>query len=370
MLHVTSWYPHPGNPLEAIWIKRLVDSMDQESRVYHIAVVPGRAHIQCNKIDNVTHRIWTLPTKRWWVIEIVNFLMLFYFLAICRIQKNFDVINFHIAYPQLVYWNILKLFVGKPVVISEHWSAYHFNFGVSKVLPRIQRIFRFGLPVITVSQSLATDLRNFSGIQGIETHCIPNVVDMSVYKATNESALNGVSFFMVSQWKWPKQPQVVISAFEKFVRRPGREHYKLRIGGYGPQLSEMKSLVNSIALADSVVFLGALDAPAIAREMNSSVAFLHCSEYETFSVVCAEALSCGTPVVASKVGGIPEYLNESNGVLVEQDDLNDWVEAMENVLVAEFDRVRIEREAHAKFSPEVIRPLYLKALKTVCDNTR
>ena len=51
--------------------------------------------------------------------------------------------------------------------------------------------------------------------------------------------------------------------------------------------------------------------------MQQSSALLMFSRYENQPCVILEALCCGLPVIATKVGGIPEIINESNGILVE-----------------------------------------------------
>ena len=120
---------------------------------------------------------------------------------------------------------------------------------------------------------------------------------------------------MVSLWKLPKQPMMIIKAFKKFV--DSHPNAKLIIGGYGPLWQEMIDTVHSYNLDHYVDFIGKLDSDQIASEMNKASAFIHISDYETFSVVCAEALCCGTPVIASAVGGIPEFIEDGkNGILI------------------------------------------------------
>lgn len=370
VLHITTWYPHAEKPLEAIWIKRIVNASGVAGQVYHIAVNPGaEPGFVRRKSKNVTHRIINFPIKSWWLAEVVNFFALAYYLWIKRIHRGHDAINFHIAYPQLVYWHILRIFVSKPVVVSEHWSAYHFNFGVAKPLPRIKRIFRNRLPVITVSRSLANDIQAFSGVEDLNTFVVPNLVDTTIFSKSREVSPDTSRYFMVSQWKWPKQPLIILKAFSSFVSRQ-QGSCQLRIAGYGPQLDEMRAFVESAGLKQYVVFLPTLSEKEVAMEMNACTAFLHCSDYETFSVVCAEALCCGTPVVASKVGGIPEFLGPESGILVDRNTEEEWLAALRQIEKLHFDRDEISRRAGDRFSVEKVRVEYIDVLNTVHGTQR
>lgn len=128
---------------------------------------------------------------------------------------------------------------------------------------------------------------------------------------------------------------------------------------------EINALVENHGLQESVRLLGQLDAADLAREMQTSVAFLHCSAYETFSVVCAEALSCGTPVIASAVGGLLEMIDADNGILVPWNTVEAWCRAFDQYVAGQFDRQAIAKRACEKFSGEVVGSQYLNILQRV-----
>lgn len=343
----------------------------QSHKVYHITVSPGKQFAFQQWDDKgVHHCVWHVPTKRWLIIEALNFLLLFYYLCFKRIHAGFDVVNFHIAYPQLVFWGFLKYSLKKPVIISEHWSAYHYNFGVEKKLARVQNIFKHDLPLITVSRSLLKDIEDFSECKFSLSFVIPNVIDTNIFKYHERTASDAVTFLMISQWKLPKRPDIVIRAFAKLKEQEEGQTFKLRIGGYGLQLDEMKSLTDLLGLSDSVSFLGVLDPANIAVEMNRCNAFLHCSDYETFSVVCAESISCGTPVVASDVGGIREFINNTNGKLVKVNTVPEWLFALRQFADGQFDRNRISMDAGAMFSSAAVGVRYFETLKRISGAKR
>lgn len=285
-----------------------------------------------------------------------------------KARRKFDIFDFHIAYPLLIHWHLLKRFFKVPILINEHWSAYHFNFHVplQNKLYRIKKIFNQNIPVIGVSKSLIDDIKKFAANENFPTYVLPNIVDKN-FLHNQETASHARIFLMVSQWKWPKNPFTVIKAFSAFVN-DGNPDFKLRIAGYGELWAEMKELVSSLKLDEKVFFVGKLSSDQIAHEMSNSMAFLHCSEYETFSVVCAESLCCGTPVIASAVGGIKEFINDTNGVLIPDNSVDSWYRALKKFAEAPvIDRTSVSTLAKKQFGSESVGKLYYDIVQKVYE---
>lgn len=363
ILHITNWYPNLDNPREAVWIKNIINALpaDVQNDIVHFEIkigTPFRRHRV--KHENLNQVILYTPFKVWFVIELIYFFWLYYQFKIRRIQKRYDLINFHIAYPMLTYWHRIKKSVDKPVVISEHWSAYHFNFGVKKKLPRIQGIFLQNIPVIAVSHALARDIVSFANA-AFPVFVVPNVVDRKVFYP-DQNITKENFFFMISQWKAPKNPFVAMEAFAEFNVE---KRYVLKIAGYGPMWEDMQRWVNENHASEWVHLVGGLESYQVADYMRRCRAFLHPSEYETFSVVCAEALACGTWVIAPRVGGIPEVVN-GFGMLLETGTKVEWTKALQTC-----DRSSdFKREPPVSYSQERVGREYLTALQSVIDNHR
>jgi glycosyltransferase involved in cell wall biosynthesis len=359
ILHIVNWYPNAINPHEAPFIQR------------HVEAMRGRDHCTVWHVETRLHDRWgwitgggpadrTLillcPLRRWMVIELLTALLVLWAWITRPRAHRFDVVNFYIAYPLCTHLRLLRAVIRRPFMMMEQWSAYHFNFSSSsRGLDRIRRIFRHRIPVICVSTSLAADIRRFSGVTHLACPVVPNVVLVEHFSTGGRSdrQVQG-DLFAISGWKRPKRPEVLVEALA-ILRDRGRIH-RLRIAGDGPELPKTRERVLQLGLASQVEFVGRLDAPAAAREMRAAFALLHCSDYETFSVVCAEALCCGTPVIASNVGGIPSFVNGSNGVLVASTDPETWAKAIEGnwQRLADMDRRSLSATNHAKFSPEAV----------------
>ncbi len=367
ILHITSWYPTNQKPKSAIWVNKHVQSLEDagcQNKIYHLEVGQGNLDFSFGKTELLGNKKYSvIAPVPWIILEFLSFFFLGYILWMER-RASYDIINFHIAYPNLTYWHWIKKWIKVPVVITEHWSAYHDNFGLenARKLPRIQRIFANKIPVISVSNALLQDIKNFS-VSNFSGYVVPNVVDTSTFRFIGSLQPVAYRFFMVSQWKAPKDPFTIISKFKEILKvHPSSE---LRIGGYGSQLDSMKGLVSDLSLDNHVVWLGTLNSEEIASEMNLANTFIHISGYETFSVVCAEAACCGCPVMASNVGGIPEFIDESNGVLI--DDLEQFVPYLLKAINKNWSRQDSGGQLISRFNQKAVGKRYLKVLSEIVD---
>ncbi|QNL22361.1 glycosyltransferase family 4 protein [Hyphobacterium sp. CCMP332] len=301
------------------------------------------------------------PFYFWSIVELIHFIWLFRKLVINRYSEKFDVINFHIAYPMLVYWKYLKKKVQKPVLISEHWSAYKNNFGIKKELPQIKNIFCQNLPLAAVSETLIKDIRSFSNCQ-FKSFVIPNIVDSKVFYPSKLNEKSSNNFLMCSFWKSPKRPFLVLKAFKKHLE--SNRDIQLSIIGSGPLIKSIEKWIIENQVQNNITLLGAKNSEEIGEIMRSSEAFLHPSAYETFSVVCAEALACGLPVIASNVGALPEVVSDK-GLLVENNE-ESWYNAIKTFLEGKFKDSATRSNPYDK---KTIGKKYFDTLKSVINES-
>jgi glycosyltransferase involved in cell wall biosynthesis len=120
----------------------------------------------------------------------------------------------------------------------------------------------------------------------------------------------------------------------------------------------------------TIEFTGLLEGEELAWQMASADLMVVFSNYENFPVVINESFALGIPVVATRVGGIPEFINETNGRLLDAGDQNELENLLNNYLDGQlrFDREKIMVSARKKFSSEEIGKelyhLYRETIKT------
>ena len=217
-------------------------------------------------------------------------------------------------------------------------------------------MFQHAIPVATVSDALKKDLIDFSGVD-LQVSILPNVVDTAVFKYAAMPV--GEHYFMAALWKSPKNPLYLLQGILDL--RKDNTLVKLRIAGDGPLLSSMKQFVADHNLEDQIVFVGKLSPGNLALELNQARALLMPTHYETFSVITAEALACGCPVIADRTGALPELLKYDNGILKEYNA--PWSEAIAAFESSSFDRKKIAIEASSKFNASQIGQHYFRFLQ-------
>jgi colanic acid/amylovoran biosynthesis glycosyltransferase len=144
---------------------------------------------------------------------------------------------------------------------------------------------------------------------------------------------------------------------------------RLTLVGDGPQLGSLRALAERRGVADRVTFAGAVGQDEIRAYYTRADVFALPSFAEGLPVVLVEAMACGLPVVASRITGIPELVEEGvAGRLIVPGRLDQLTEALADVLSggleargsmgsrgrakveAEFDLERTADQLHAVFS--------------------
>lgn len=330
VLHITGWFPNRLKPHETPFIERHIRALDTvcENTVWQLDVRLGARWSICRESLQADRTlIITTPIRRWYVIEWLATLLILWAWATRDRSVKHDAVNFHIAYPNCTRIGLLRRVMRLPFVITEHWSIYRLGFkSGAKGLDRIRRIFHQGIPVIAVSKALTDDILGFAGPPSPPVHIVPNVVDTQLFRPRDIPRIEG-RFFAIATWRYPKRPLVLIDAIG-LLRARGRDA-RLRIAGEGDEIPAMRAAIEAAGLASSIELVGQASPQQAAAMMQEAHALMHASDYETFSAVCAEALCCGTPVAASAVGGIREYLTPEMGLLVEENTALAWADAME-----------------------------------------
>ena len=124
------------------------------------------------------------------------------------------------------------------------------------------------------------------------------------------------SILYVGRLEEYKGVQYLISAFPKV--REKEKDAQLLIVGMGSHKKKLVSLAESLGVRNNVHFLGNVSDVELANLYSTSSLFVMPSKYEAFCIAMVEAMGCGLPVIATRVGGMSELIgNNLRGLLID-----------------------------------------------------
>lgn len=237
---------------------------------------------------------------------------------------DFDVIDAHYYYPDGVAAALLARWFDKPLTVTARGSDL--NLIGQHALPR--RFMRWASQVasasIGVSQALVERMREL-GVQSRQQLALRNGVDLTRFKAEADPGalrarlgIEGQPLLLsVGNLVPLKGHDLVIEALG-LLRGQGLDA-RLCIIGAGPLRAELEALAERLSLTAQVRFLGALPQDQLAAWYGAADMLVLASEREGWPNVLLESMACGTPVVATAVGGIPEIVEPPlTGRIVQQ----------------------------------------------------
>jgi N-acetyl-alpha-D-glucosaminyl L-malate synthase BshA len=220
--------------------------------------------------------------------------------------------------------------------------------------------------VTAVSESLRASTISQLGIK-TAIRVIPNFLDCDQYKRVDASALRrrftGTSpdarvITHVSNFRPVKRVDAVVDVFDRIRQRvPAR----LLLVGDGPELTTAYRIARERGISDLVHAVGAQE--EVIPLLSASDLFLLPSAQESFGLAALEAMACEVPVVASRVGGIPEVIEDGvSGVLQPLEALDAMAESAVALLTDEDRHRRMGQAARARvldrFCVQRVVPMY------------
>ncbi len=288
---------------------------------------------------------------------------------VCR-RHALDVLHVHYAVPHAASAHLACATLGAaaPRVVTTLHGSDVTSYGLAQRYDAVTRFAVLASDGITVpSEFLRAEARTCLDLGAdAAITVIPNSVDTRRFApvatrdpscfdrwfASPAGAGGGPVLVHVSNFRAVKRVADLIEVLAR-VRRslPAR----LVLVGDGPERAAVEDLARAGGVADAVAFVG--PRPDVAGELPHADAFLLPSVTESFGVAALEAMSAGVPVVAYRVGGLPDVVGDA-GVLVEPFDVGAFADATLAIVadpprraalgaaararaVERFDRVRI-----------------------------
>lgn len=359
VLFISSWYPNSTNALKGVYVKKhaqAIHSAGVDVQVLALTVSPSRKFFEKKeyKITDesgiITHVI-ELNSRFYKFLHVDLWLQYSYLKKYFykQIEPKFkpDTIHSNVLYPAAIMGHWIAKKENKPHIITEHWSKVD-NF-LSKSLYSCfgKKAYADAKKVTAVSGFLKNSLSKH--ITPGKISVVPNVVNTALFSFKEKNSNTAkIIFSCAAHWGRPKRPDLIFKSLQEISKKESRKII-LNVVGVGHLLNELKHTKWNF----EINYLGNVESKGLADVMQGSDYFLHASEMETFSIVIAEALSTGTPVLASNVGAISELVNSNNGIVCEN-TIENWTQSIETLFSKkDLDRKEISNSVKRFGSKEI-----------------
>jgi len=366
ILMLAGWYPSRLDQFSGDFIQRHAQSIAlfEKVIVLFLAKDPslprGALEVHQRQSGNLTEYVVYYSVRGWGVLEgVISF---FRFFSLGR--KTIKKIKTDQGPPKLVHvcvpWKagLIALFLrhkyGWNYLITEHWSGYSPKDpnGLSTRSWYVRAAYRWiyarAALMLPVSEELGAQILRW--FPGIPYEVVCNVVDTQLFHYVETSGRATIKRCVhVSTMDYPKNIEGILRVVERLVAT--RDDVEVIL--VGPYPDNVRQVLTDSGLLNKKVFLTGLisyaEVAALLRESHFLFLF---SRYENQPCVLLEALCCGLPVIATRVGGIPEIVDDSNGILVDSEREDQLLDAFCRIMdrYLQYDRSAIAKNAAARFS--------------------
>jgi glycosyltransferase involved in cell wall biosynthesis len=291
-------------------------------------------------------RLWSPWTERGSIVDLLKWVLaspvwIFDMLRFCRLHRV-SAFNFH--FPGLSVFPIallrfLRLYRGA-LIISFHGTDLRNARGAGRVDDAMWRfVLHSATAIVACSKALAGDVREFAGKAARRVHVVQNGLDIDHF-LNNVDRANGLPAVLVNRefilavatWEWQKGLDILLRAFAE-VKRTNAGIALVLIGRAGGAESGLRTLAVELGVANDVLFFESVPHAQVGLYLEHAKAFCLPSRAEAFGIAILEAGAYRLPVVASRVGGIPEIvIDDETGLLTEPEDVTALAAALGRVL--------------------------------------
>lgn len=224
-------------------------------------------------------------------------------------EKKYDLIHGIMASQGSAAAYLFKFFYPKvPFVLTLQEGDLGRNSPFDRFWQR--RIVKKADAIIVISNYLAEFAKKFN--KKARVFIVPNGVDLNKFQNPNDKFQNNPNqktIITVSRLVPKNGVDILIRAMEK-VKKETPEAI-CQIVGDGRQRKELEKLTRKLGLENEIQFSGSIPNHEIPKYLAQAAVFVRPSRSEGLGTAFLEAMACGVPVLATPVGGIPDFLKEN-----------------------------------------------------------
>jgi glycosyltransferase involved in cell wall biosynthesis len=325
VLVISNMYPTEQHKSFGVFVKNQVEELKRQGLAVDVIAIT----------DPQSGKVNVLKKYLLWAIQnILIFLFKGY---------RYDAVHAHYVFPSGVFASLYKKLWRKRMIVTAHGGD------IDKMARKNERIFRYTKKILTyadeviaVGEQLKQEIINDFGIPSTKVSVLNMGVNRQVFQPMDKSLARAnlaikeqaLSILFVGNIIKQKGLLELVEALHQL--RQKEVDGQLYI--IGPEKDatfkqELTERIEQLHVQPYVHFLGVNTQQEIAKWMAAADVFVLPSHIEGFGLVALEAMSCGTPVVGTKVGGLQYLLANDTGCLVEPKNADSLAAGIEKVWI-------------------------------------
>jgi glycosyltransferase involved in cell wall biosynthesis len=388
ILFLASWYPNRNKPSHGIFVKRQAEAAALFQKISALHVCSDEKANETYEItqssENGVKSTVVYYKKVTSAIPVFSGALKFYrylkahllgYKAIVKDAGKPALIHLNIAQRAGIAALLFHFLYKIPFIITEHWSGYmpeDGNYRGTYMVKTTEAIFKRAKAVIVLSEKMRQGLLSHNLNGNGRFYIIPNVVNTEIFCPTLSKKPKSIKKLIHISTINDREKNIsgIIEAINLLASE--RSDFRIDFIGDSEERAFFEEKANNAGLLNRIIFFQGYkdeaETAAYLKEADLKVMF---SNFEGLPCVLIEAAACGVPVVATKVGGIPEYFTKELGILVEPRDSKALAVAISEALdnSEKFKPEGIRAYAMEKFSyrsvGQMLAEVYTEVLKNV-----
>ncbi len=384
ILFLTKWYPNKFDPQLGIFVKKHAKAVSAYGNVKVLYICADDSLKSACETIIYTQKHFTEITVYYKKNSSLfkGFINLFRYINATRmgmreVQKSWrkiDLIHANV----LVRTGLIALFIKKlkgiPYIITEHWTGY--VSGKYEKQPFLKKwftklIIKNANVITTVSDNLRKKMLKL-GLNG-NYRVVPNIIE-SIELSSSQNEYDGRKKIKILTIADLADSHKNISGIIKAIAhiyQQNNSHIEYHIIGDGPDMSMLCGLAGSVQGIDKVIFFHGRQPNEYIYDFLKQIDFVIInSNFETFSVVAAEALINGKPVISTICGGPEEFITPDCGILIEPGDQKQLEDAIGKMIATyrEYDALKLNRYITEKYSYQIVGHQFYSIYKEIIQH--
>lgn len=357
----SNMYPSPQHPTFGLFVKNQVELLQSAGLSVEVVAIqdPGKGKLKA------------LTKYMTWCARSLAYML--------KHRKNLSLTHAHYAFPTGLLSLMGKRLFSIPYVVTVHGGDIDKMAAKSqRIADMTKRILQQASAVIVVGDQLREDVTSRFGVANANVHVMSMGVDTSIFKyMPQEEARNRLNL--------PKEEKILlfvgniirakgllelVESFDSLkMSLPNSSLYMIGSQKDGHFAEELRSFIRDKDVED-IHFKEPFGQAELALWMSAADALVLPSHHEGFGLVALEAMSSGTKVVGTDVGGLSYLLKDGAGVLVEPENPDSLAQGLWDILNEDSDIIddEIVHERIAMHSYEAILESLLSIYQAIEKN--